>query len=186
MEADLTGRYLVDDLGEQDVLLDLDSGVQRVGGVFRKYGDSGLSNDRPRVDAGIDDVHRAATESNARSNCLLGCVVTGERGKDGGVHVDDAACKPINEGGRENTHESSQDNEIRLQGGYLRGDLAIPSIPVVAHPECHDANGDASPLGVLQSSGLFAIRDHANDVGPTRSRVNGAADCAKIGTATRH
>lgn len=80
---------------QDGVLLDLDAGVERGGVVARQDRHRALGDDRPGVDAAIDEVDRDPGQLAAVGQGLGRTVDTGERGQEGGVGIDDRSGESV-------------------------------------------------------------------------------------------
>ena len=99
------------DAGQQAVLDLLDACVQRLGRVVAADCDSLLREDRPAVDALVDEVHGRAGLGDAGGELLLDGVRAGELRQQRRVHVDDRAGEAIEERRREEVHVAGEHDE---------------------------------------------------------------------------
>src|SRR4249920_2360665 len=74
-------------------------------GVVGLHRYRGLHDDRPAVESGRDEVHRAAVNAHAGLESPPVRIETLESGKQGRVDIHDPAIVAFDEGRRQNTHE---------------------------------------------------------------------------------
>ena len=141
-ERDRGGRNPVDDGGEELVLDALDARVEACRVIVREDGDGALGEDRPRVDASVDDVHRAAAHANASSDRLLGPVLAGKARQEGRVHVQDAPWQAPQHGCTQHAHEARQHDQLGFVLGDRRCQGFVPVIAVGVILRPHDAGRD--------------------------------------------
>ena len=96
------------------MFLDLDARVERFGRVVVQHRYCGLKYDRPRVDSGVDEVDCASGDLRAVFKRLRPAVEAGECREKGGVDVEDALWKGVEEAGLDD------DAEVRRIGGRYR------------------------------------------------------------------
>ncbi len=99
-EIELAGGDAADDVDEQSALDGLDALVQAVLVVAAEHGDALLREDRPGVDAVVDDDDARAGLGDAGGERVAHAVGAGELGEVRGVGVDDARRPLLDERGR--------------------------------------------------------------------------------------
>ena len=98
--------------GSSAVLLALDSRVQRGRIVGGQHRDRHLRDDRPAVEARVDEVNRHAGDLHAVRDRLRRRIDAGERGQQRRVRVDDPQRIAIDEVRREHAHEAGEHDEL--------------------------------------------------------------------------
>ena len=93
---------------EEAVLFDEDSRRQRVNRVSFEHGDDRLRDDGPRVHAGVDEVDRAAGETNAVRQSLGLCVGARKSREKRRVDVDHPHGEGAQKHGRHEAHEPGE------------------------------------------------------------------------------
>src|SRR6478735_5549625 len=137
------------DVDEQLALLDLDALVQALLGVVVLHGDDALLDDRPGVDAGIDDVARRAGHLDAVGEGVANPVGSGEARQQGRMGVDDRGHAERRRA--EDPHEAGRHDEARRGGSHLLGQRGVPRTAVGMLLRCHDKRRYAGLLGALEA-----------------------------------
>ncbi len=92
--------------------------------------DNRLNDDRPGIQAGIDEMHRAAGKAGAVFKCLALDVQTRKCWQQGRMDIHDAPGKSLQKVPREQAHEAGQADQFHpgfLQGGDYRRFEALPA-----------------------------------------------------------
>ena len=156
------------------MFLDLDAGVERFRGVVVQDGHGGLQNDRPGVDAGIDEVHGASRELGAVIERLRPAVEAGEGGEKGGVDVEDALGEGVEEAGLDDPHVAREDDGVHTVFAQDADDLVLGFAfkfgfeGGVVYPETFEVVA----RGAGENAGVRDVGDDDGDFGVERSRLD--------------
>ena len=170
-------------LGEGEVLLLLDAGVEGLGRVALKNGDGTLNDDGTAVCAGIDEVDGAPGDLGAVVEGLFPRVEAGEGRQERGVDVEDAVGEGVQETGLDDAHEPGQHDGVRA----VALDDADPFLLGRAFEFGLEGGagkilrGDAGAAGALQDEGILDIGQDADELGIQRPGVDGVEDGLHVG-----
>src|SRR5690348_14249118 len=89
--------------------------MQSLRGITVQHGDRLLSDDRPGVHAGINEVTRAAGDLDSMIEGLLPGLKARERRQQARMYVDNPSGKSPEELALEHTHESGQRDQVHLR-----------------------------------------------------------------------
>ena len=89
-------------------------------------GDLALRDDRPGVDARVDQVHGAPVTLHAGGQRVAHGVRAGERRQQRRVGVDQPAAERLEDRRADELHEAGRDDQVRLVRGELGGQRAVP------------------------------------------------------------
>ena len=159
-EVEFAGGDAPDDVDEQAALDGLDAVVQRVLVVPGQHGHALLREDRPAVDAVVDDDDARAGLRDAGRERVAHAVGAGELGQVRRVRVDDPRRPRVDERGGQQPHETAQHHEVGLPDCDLRGELGAPLLAASRTARHGTMNGrDAELLGVREALGLAVGAD---------------------------
>ena len=162
--------------------MNLDALVERTLVVVVAHVDRALGEDRPGVDAVVDDVDGAARDLDSVGDGIAHRVGARERRKQGGMGVDDAAGEGVHEGRTEDPHEARTHHPV----GRPRTDgLKEGPVPVVTGREVdrrqfdgRDA-GHPSPVDSRAAGDVAGHADHLGvDVAVGAGVEQGLQECA--------
>src|SRR3954469_9871483 len=165
IDPHLSGGDQADGTRQQPVLDLMHSFLDR-GDVarIRKNVEGLLYDDRPGVDALVDEVDSDADHLHAVVDGLLDRPEPGEGREQRRVDVHDAAGKAADEGRAEDLHEPGQDDQLGpalLEPGR-KGVVAVAAVGVVGGGE--DTRRDAGGAGAVEPARLRAVGAHGDDL----------------------
>lgn len=169
------------------VLFDLNARVEGLGCIVLEDGDARLQDDGAGVGTFIDKVDCATGDLGTIVEGLFPASDAREGWQEGGVDVEDAPLKVVQEGGLHDAHVACQDNDVDLEGVEVRKD-ALLSIGIQFGPVggmVDPRGGDVVAGRTLENASIGDIGDDAGDFGVEGSRVNGILDGLHIAAGAR-
>src|SRR5215469_15023924 len=167
----LLGKDL-DCLRQDTVLFDLDACVQRLHGVVRQHGYSGLQEDRAGVDVVGDDVDGAAGDPDAVcKRALHGVHASREGGQQRGVNVENAAGESRREAGAQDPVVAGVDNELDAVFAQPVTHSRVALLPRIEPPLRELAEQEPMLAGKLGRAAAGAVGGHGDHVVPAPDEV---------------
>jgi hypothetical protein len=172
-----------DGLRVGDVLLGEDAAGEGVGVVCGQNRDGALEDDDAVVEVLVDEMDGTAGDGYAVVEGLLLGVEAGKGGEQGGVDVEDAVGKGVDEFGREQAHVAGETNEIDI-GGAKVGEHVAVVIGARAASGDADLGGQAEVASGLDAGGVSDVGEDERDFGVGElAGADVAGDGEEVGAA---
>lgn len=172
--------------GVEDVLLNLNAGVEGLRGIAGEDGYKGLHDDLAAVHAGIDVMDGAAGLGDSGLESLLPGLNAGEVRKECGVNVENAVGERLQEGLFDEPHEAGQANQVYAEGLQLSRDLGLQLKRklVFVTAAVHILGRDTAAASTLQDESILMIGENDDDLGIQTPIIDGVEDGLTVAAAT--